>query len=404
MSSDNLLNGKKVIGISFGVPSDPISMFSNGIRQNVLYFFEVLYLLGHDVYLITDKPLIKGIYNFDYDKYKTVVFENDLCNKIKFDICFQVGFQYTYEFMKKIKEQGCKLISYKCSNDYIFDMEHVLFTTTPVDWPQHSNIPQPIFDQIWIIPQIESMCLHYFKTIYRCPIITVPFIWSPDTITKMCEPLSNKGLYFKRDGKKKIAIFEPNLNVVKYALPAVLVCENAHRNDPNVIEKVYVTNVLGKTPEQPTDTSLEKSTEDKKPASYGNFCTLQFSRMTYSLDLYLHKKLFVEARHQTVIFMSNYADIAVSHQWENPLNYLYLDIAWMGWPIVHNAYLCKDIGYYYEGFNYENGGEILNHVIETHDENAGDYLKRNRQIIDRYLPTNRKLQQTYRELIDSIFK
>jgi hypothetical protein len=56
--------------------------------------------------------------------------------------------------------------------------------------------------------------------------------------------------------------------------------------------------------------------------------------------------------------MSNYCDIAVSHQWENPLNYLYFDLAWMDWPIVHNAHLCKDIGYFYNEFNYEEGGNV----------------------------------------------
>ena len=101
--------------------------------------------------------------------------------------------------------------------------------------------------------------------------------------------------------------------------------------------------------------------------------------------------------------MANHADIAVSHQLENPLNYLYLDLAWMGWPVVHNAHLCKDVGYYYEGFNYEEGGNVLLDVINNHDKNADEYLKRNREIIDRYLPINKKLQESYKILIDNLF-
>jgi hypothetical protein len=101
--------------------------------------------------------------------------------------------------------------------------------------------------------------------------------------------------------------------------------------------------------------------------------------------------------------MKTHADIAVSHQWENPLNYLYLDLAWMGWPIVHNAYLCKDIGYYYEDFNYEEGGKVLNEVISNHDENFEEYLKKNRELIDRYLPSNEKLQNEYITLFTNLF-
>ena len=102
--------------------------------------------------------------------------------------------------------------------------------------------------------------------------------------------------------------------------------------------------------------------------------------------------------------MSKHTDIAVSHQMENPLNYLYLDLAWMGWPVVHNASLCSDVGYYYDGFNYEEGGEILKHAILTHDENADKYIKKNRATIDRYLPTNKDLQEEYKTLVNNILK
>jgi hypothetical protein len=102
--------------------------------------------------------------------------------------------------------------------------------------------------------------------------------------------------------------------------------------------------------------------------------------------------------------MSKYADIAVSHQWENPLNYLYFDLAWMGWPIVHNAHLCKDVGYYYDEFNYEEGGNVLNSVIENHDKNTENYIKENRKILDRYLPSNVELQKQYLGLITNLLQ
>jgi hypothetical protein len=100
--------------------------------------------------------------------------------------------------------------------------------------------------------------------------------------------------------------------------------------------------------------------------------------------------------------MFKYCDIAVSHQWENPLNYLYFDLAWMGWPIVHNAHLCKDIGYYYEGFNYEDGGNMLDHVLQNHDNNVDDYINKNREAIDRYLPSNETLQNNYKQIINQL--
>jgi len=383
----------KIIGITFFVPNDALSMFSNGIRQNVIYFFEVLYNLGYNVYLVTDKPMVKGILNFDYEKYKTEVINDDIFKKINFDIVFQMGLSIPLEQLKLLKRNGCKLIAYKCGNDYVFDMEHVLFTSKDTDWPQHANFGnEQIFDQVWCNEQMKNTNYHYWKTRYRCPVIIVPFIWSPMAIEKMCnsKEVKNKGLYYNRGISKNISIFEPNLNVVKFALPSVFICENAYRFNPDKtkINKIYITNALN-------------NKEGK--SSYGKFNQTQFSRLTYSLDLYKDKKLFIESRYNSVIFMTNHADIAVSHQWENPLNYLYLDLAWMGWPIIHNAYLCKDVGYYYDDFNYEEAGKLLNYVIDTHDKVFEEYLLKNRKKIERFLTNNKDVQMNYKILIDNLF-
>ena len=171
---------------------------------------------------------------------------------------------------------------------------------------------------------------------------------------------------------------------MKWCFPALLVCENAQRQLKNkdLINQISITNVF-------------KSSNE-------SFNIDLFNKMVHSLDLFSSKKIAIESRYNTLFFMSKYADIAVSHQMENNLNYLYLDLAWMGWPIIHNANLCKDVGYYYDGFNYEEGGKMLKHTILTHDENLDDYIKQNRATIDRYLPTNKALQEQYKKLIDDL--
>jgi hypothetical protein len=81
------------------------------------------------------------------------------------------------------------------------------------------------------------------------------------------------------------------------------------------------------------------------------------------------------------------------------MNNLYLDIAWMGWPIIHNGKFCKEVGYYYDEFNYEMGGNVLKDVILNHDNNVAEYLIRNRKYMQKYLPTNIDLQKKYDDLI-----
>jgi hypothetical protein len=44
----------------------------------------------------------------------------------------------------------------------------------------------------------------------------------------------------------------------------------------------------------------------------------------------------------------------------------------MGYPVIHNAPMCKDIGYYYEGSDTTKASELLNWVLENHDKNLRD--------------------------------
>jgi hypothetical protein len=171
---------------------------------------------------------------------------------------------------------------------------------------------------------------------------------------------------------------------MKWCLPALLVCENSYRKNKN-IERVFLSNITEKT------------------KSINDFNIDGLNAIVKNLDLNADTKISIESRYNSLVFMKNHGDIAVSHQMENPLNYLYFDLAWMGWPIVHNAHLCKDVGYYYEGFNYEMGGEVLSNVILNHDDNVESYIEKNRRILDRYLPSNIELQEKYKLLIQKLF-
>ena len=371
------------IGITFSPPDTALGMFSNGIRQNVLFFNELLNNIGYDVDLIIPEKsitIINSLYGFDSGKYKYSKL-SDILSK-KYDLIVQFGLELSEEVLIKLKNKGTKLVSYHCGNDYIYDMENALHGDT-LRQPQYSKLKHSIFNQIWSIPQMTNTNQYYWQTLYKTECVEVPFIWSPLAIENYEEDCvkNNLGdLKYKTKEKNNIAIFEPNVNVFKWALPALLVCENSY-NLENNIDHIYITNIQN----------------NKK------FNIKFFNDLIKSLDLYKQKKISVESRYNSLIFMSKYANIAVSHQWENPLNYLYLDLAWMGWPIIHNAYLCKDVGYFYEEFNYKMGGEILNDVIRNHDSNHKEYLEKNRKIINRYLPTNIILQEKYKELIENLF-
>ena len=78
----------------------------------------------------------------------------------------------------------------------------------------------PEFDQIWSIPQMEKICLSYYKFKRQCENATVvPFIWDPIAIESNAEK-KNYGLYSPRD-IKKIAVTDAADRIAKIALDLV---------------------------------------------------------------------------------------------------------------------------------------------------------------------------------------
>jgi hypothetical protein len=385
---------KTKIGITFDMPENFESLFCNGIRQNILFFNELLLNIGYDVYFIVQDSKLKNQNNVQkifYDKRFKAIKDNDIFIQ-DFDIVFCMGYELTTYVLTTLKYLKTIIILYHCGNSYIIDSENTIYKQNILPNPEYSRLcGLDIYSEIWSIPQMINTNQYYWQTLYRCKCLEVPFIWSHtllDINEKNLKISSNlETMYIKKNNnnpKKTLAIFEPNISIMKWGLPALLVCENAYRLNKNLIGDVYFNNT--------TNGNVSLLNKDN------------LNKLVSCLDLFKDGKISVEGRYNISFFMAKYADFAISHQWENNLNYLYLDLAWMGYPIIHNASLCQDIGYYYEGFNYEMGGNKLLEALNDHDKNAQAYLEINRKKIDRYLPSNKQLQFAYKQLIDNVFK
>ena len=372
----------KKIGITFNAPENAVSMFSSGARQHALYFAQTLKYIGYDVYLIVDNSSVTKLNNlYGFDDYRFDLISN--LTDSNFDLVIQFGFEIFDELLLKLREKKIKVVSYNCGNEYMFDSEEALFGNSDKK-NQISRITERVFDQIWTLPHHSRHNRYYWETLYRTECVEVPFLWSPLAIEQYESDHIKSGLgdlrYKNRGVVKKLAIFEPNLNLVKWCFPALLVCENAYRLNNGLISHVYITNI-----------------SDNK-----RFNLKFFNNIVSSLDLRKDKKISIEARYNTLHFMSHHSDVAVSHSLDNPLNYLYFDLCWMGWPLLHNSPMVKDFGYYYDDMNFIEGGEVLNRLLKGHDINAENYLESNRKAIDRFLPTNKKLQSKYKGLINNL--
>lgn len=376
------------IGITFGLKDNKESIWTNGIKQNVLMLARLLNNSknNYSVTLLntievdwTERP--SYLNGMDIRTFKDSFMEMDMI--------IVMGAQISNDDIKKFKASGDKrVISYKCGNNYVITMENILFKEE-----EEGKLHQfeDSYDEVWYIPQQDEVNRGYYHTLYRTNALIVPFIWHNQYLLEALTDIEKgfqRGQFHKdyryRIGKekKRIGVMEPNLNIVKFALIPTMIAEESYRGEigKNHIEKLMLTN-------------SEKIGKNK-----------EFLAMISTFDLYKDNKITAESRYQTAFILSQYMDVLVCHQILNPLNYIYLDAAYMGYPVLHNAPMCKDLGYYYEGSDTIDGAAKLDYILTEHDKNIDAYNERNDKVLMRYYADNPKLVKAYDMLIDNLFK
>lgn len=364
------------IGITIGLRSADESLWINGIKQNAVFLAEALKssALVQSVWLVnTTQVTISSSLPWDLKRWPTVRFEDV---KDTLDVLIELGGQIDAEQTDYLKSRGTRLVSYCCGVEYIQAMESILFNK-PL-WGYNLFINQR-YDAVWVIPQVEPSSGPFFSILRRRPVTVVPFVWHPMFIEERSKLYADNGCYVPGNWPKRLSVMEPNLNVVKFCLYPILIAEEAQRRQPDAIGHLHVTN------------SEHLAKESK-----------EFIALMNHLDMVRNHKVRFVGNYSTPQFLSEMTDIVISHQWENALNYFYLEVCWQGYPLVHNAHLVFNLGYYYPGNDVHTGSARLLEAIAHHDDNAATYRARQRKLIARFLPDNPLVIQQYESLLTQL--
>lgn len=366
------------VGITIGLHHEQETLWNNGIKQNAVFLAEALRHCPnvHSTVLVnTTAVSVTPALPWDLGRWPTTSFE---AAKDELDVVIELGGQLDPAQTEYLKARGTRLVSYCCGFEYVHAMESVLFGK-PM-WGENLFINQR-YDDIWMIPQVANISQSYFEVLRRHPAQTVPFIWSPVFLDERAKVMPEGGVYRPHAGARRLSVMEPNINVVKFCLYPALIAELAYRQRPDNIALLQVTNA-----EQIARHSLE------------------FIGLMNQLDIVRQHKAVFLGRHGTPEFLAENTDIVISHQWENPLNYFYLEVCWQGYALVHNATRCTDLGYYYAANDAAGGARRVVEAIDGHDAQATAYRARQRALIDRYLPDNRQLVAAYSALLDKLVR
>ena len=388
--------------IRLSSPNSSLSaIWQSSNLMSALFLGEVFYNLGYEIFILYKTPVAQSSLSPSdwispiYPKFHMLEEGVAFTTELEFQIIFQLGYFYDKKVIAKYRHlnPNVKIVAYITESFSISDMEYMIYTENNLNYHGFKHLSEATFeerknfcrvDQIWILPQHEKTSLEYLQFYLNCAEVTVvPYIWSATISTYYAESEKLSSFFVKsassssnlESRKYAAAIVEPNISLTRSCIIPVYICERYNRQHQN-LANIYILNGkdVGKH---------RKFLQVIDGTSIRNLCS-------------------AEDNFQILKFLNKYADVIVSHQWHCPINHIYFETAWWGWPIIHNGELCKDIGYYYSDFNVSEGTKALERVIDKHASFAPKYLKVMRKRISRYLPETAKLLEDYQILVQDL--
>lgn len=371
------------IGISVLISKPTESFFTNGIRQNAI--------IMKDLYQKID--FVDNVYYVNFGKQKdfsqspwkqyeqSIISFEEMFDKINVLVVSCVTINK--EIAELAKKKGIKIVHHIMGNEYYSYVESVLFKNEATAVFLKENY----YDSVWISPHLYESNKDVFEVMYECQAHVGEYVWSPQFLEEHVNSLHKSGKIASKvyvpNGKlqKRINVFEPNLSFMKNSIFPILIGEKLEKAHPEILDSL---NLFG-----------ADSIKNKK----------QLIDFVKTLDIQKNKKIFFEDRYPIAWTLFTHTDILLSHTHLCDLNYVYFDAAWLGFPVVHNSNYINKLGWYYGEFDADTAVKQIEKIAKTFDDvNVREkYLKKSRDFISEYLPTNEKNVQAYKKLLEKLF-
>ena len=361
---------KLKIGVSLYVRGADQSFWENGIFQNCIFLVQLLQNIDfiESACLLVEGPasdsdIKKFLAGIDVPYIHVKDGYEDL------DVVIEMSASLRQDWATSFTNKGGKIIGMRVGNDYFIDSANTLY-----DLGCNSIFTNIKYEEIWTLPQYSSSVVDYYQIGFKAPVHIVPHLWSPYFISKAILENKHWPRYGYRPGKQKwnIGIFEPNQYPNKTYLTPLLISEYVYSKHPELINRVKLYNSLNVR---------------NKPT---------FKHFRSRLQLQQDLKLETLDRAPLPYVIGLGINVVISHQIENAQNYLYYEVLWGNYPLIHNSEILRDFGYYYPGYDAKEGADQFLNSYLNHDKDLIQYSEHNSLLFKGLSPTCSRNIEAYR--------
>lgn len=353
--------------------------FSNGIIQNAYFLYQLIQKLGMKCELLCHDE------NPNTLDYKKIPLKQITTNELVFDpseyhTIITVTRSLEKDIYMVLKKHKVAVVAFVCGNNFMHDMEN--FVRGPLGNINTFIGKWACVDEVWTIPSYGHS-LDYLEMIRGKPAYTIPHLWSPNILRDTALSRFNKNenaldySLERHSGKKiEIIILEPNMALFKNAWMPVVACEKLERTHPEVLNQVFVFNF-------PT-----------YPSSYS---------MVDALDVSKKLRKFQRLSMPEIMTFFNEQDIMpifLSYQMMNSLNYLYYELLYYGYPLVHNSSDLEGCGYFYPDADLTKCMEAIMKAYKQHNKNLDTYKDQARKYLYKIDPENPDVGKVWEQMMN----
>jgi hypothetical protein len=366
------------MSVRIAILVDNKPLFASGIIQQALFTYKCLANTpGHSVFFVSTDPTYLTFgqeTGFFQDIPVMTLTQSNLemvLDGVSIFLCLSSNINTDRPTLERIKNQGTKIVQNICGNNFIIDQERFVFGCHEgINFYENSEL----YDEYWLLP-MYSFAKSYIETMTRRPVIVVPYVWDADIIEawmKRTNPLSD--IHWRPFGSDiinpTILIAEPNVSIHKTALVPLAICER-YFLEGGKLEKILCLS-----------TNKADASDHQRLQMMSQ---LTITRM-HKVETY-PRMILPDVLHQ--LLNLGKSPIIISHQIMNDLNFLHLEMFYLGHPIIHNCERLKDAGFYYEACNVEQGAKLLADLTSSTTKIDHNPIQiRSKEILWRYSSRN----------------
>jgi len=351
-----------------------VSLFLNGLTQNIVILYDLFECLGYKSYLLQYNRNNSEKKEF-INRYSTITPDEIIKNPIPIHAFIEIGMSLNATTREYLRSIGAKIIKLYLGNIINIDIESIQNFNSVFF---HHHIVGEI-DEIWTSPHYKQH-LDYASLLNRIEIPNgkvVPYVWDSCFITQYGNRDSIEWIPPTDWRNTNFVIMDPNISFQKCFFYSLLLVEAFSKKYTEWKGSVHVIN------------------GDKiKITPYSN------SFVINNLSMYKNNRIvFHDRKNIHTILKENRSATFITHQWNNDFNYMTLELLYCNYPILHNSDGWDQYGYHYDINKWSDAIDTIYKAIKNHDKNLNIYRSHAANLIWKHCIHNPEIQSEWKTIL-----